>query len=142
MMGQNSWWRLRMHHRVALLHADGLEVVGGAIGVQHHAAEVVLHHIALGIGPQKGLALGILRAVAIHHVIGKVEGIGADDAEILVEVVVVDKLTLDGHIFVIKRLHKRIPSFGYQALVSSFTTTAMKRQSPSRAYMAWGREES
>ena len=93
------------HHGVALLHADGLEVVGGAVGIQHHAAEVVRYHIALGIGPQEGLAVGILPSQAIHHVVGKVEGIRALEAEILVEILIADEVALDIHIFMVQRLH-------------------------------------
>ena len=89
------------HHGVALFHADGLEVVGRAVGIQHHPPEIVAHHVPLGVRPQKRWTLRVLPAQAVHHVVSKVKGGGTLQAEILIEILIADKVTLNVHIFMI-----------------------------------------
>ena len=122
------------HHLVALADAQGLEQVGRAVALFLQLSKGITDAGPAFIRPQHGQPVGFFLGDAVGHVVGEVEALRAGDAELLVEIIVGGKGRGAVKVFVAERFH--------HAFAPSLMTTAMKRQSPSTAYITWGRLES
>lgn len=85
------------------------------------------------VRPLQGALVGLFLGDDVEHVVGEVEVFRDVDAEIVQVILVGAEIRLSQKALV--KRHKTLTS-GY------LMTTAMKRQSASMAYMAWGMAES
>ena len=122
------------HHLVALADAQGLEQVGCAVAFFLQLSKGITDAGTGFVRPKHGQPVGFLLSDPVGHVIGKVEALRAGNAEFLVEIIIGGEGRGAVEVVIAKRFH--------YAFAPSLMTTAMKRQSPSTAYITWGRLES
>ena len=74
------------HHRVALADAEAPEPRGRAVALAFEVGEGELNLLALVVGPQQGLFVGLLRGIGVNNVVGEIEIFGNADMQVPAEI--------------------------------------------------------